>query len=152
MGWTMLYLFVVLKIPIAALAYIVWWAIKQEPDPDEDVRDDGGTKKRPHPVPARPSAPAPRTRTASPSRPRRRACAPSRRAARSSRASASSAMITTTITSTPRMLVADDGLPLIAPELRLRLVARVTPLGRLAHPVVVVGHRDSIPCDTCGRG
>jgi hypothetical protein len=53
MGWTMLYLFVALKIPIAGAAYIVWWAVKQEPDPDEDVRDDGGTKKRPHPLPKR---------------------------------------------------------------------------------------------------
>ena len=45
MGWTMLYLFVALKIPIGALAYIVWWAVKQEPDPDEDVRDDGLTNR-----------------------------------------------------------------------------------------------------------
>jgi hypothetical protein len=53
MGWTMLYLFVALKIPILAAIYIVWWAVKQEPDPNEDARDDGGTKKRPHPVPRR---------------------------------------------------------------------------------------------------
>ena len=53
MGWTMLYLFVALKIPIAAAIYLVWWAVKQEPDPDEDARDDGGTKKRLHPVPKR---------------------------------------------------------------------------------------------------
>ena len=87
MGSTMLYLFVALKIPIGALAYIVWWAVKQEPDPDEDVRDDGGTKKRPHPVPSAALGPRAGTRTVRPSRPRRRACAPSRRAARSSRAS-----------------------------------------------------------------
>ena len=87
MGWTMLYLFVALKIPIGGAGYIVWWAVKQEPDPDEDARDDGGTKKRPHPVPSAARAPRAATRTARPSRPRRRACAPSRRAARSSRAS-----------------------------------------------------------------
>jgi hypothetical protein len=56
MGWTMLYLFVALKIPILAAGWLVWWAVKQEPDPSEDVRDDGGTK-RPHPVPRLPRAP-----------------------------------------------------------------------------------------------
>ena len=49
-GWTMLYLFVALKIPIAAAIYIVWWAIKQEPDPSEDAPDDGGSKTRLHPI------------------------------------------------------------------------------------------------------
>ena len=38
-GWTMLYLFVALKIPIVAAIWLVYWAIKQEPDPSEDVRD-----------------------------------------------------------------------------------------------------------------
>ena len=52
-GWTMLYLFVALKIPIVAAIYLVWWAVKQEPDPAEDARDDGGTKQRPHPLPRR---------------------------------------------------------------------------------------------------
>jgi hypothetical protein len=46
-----------LKLPIAALIYIVWWAIKQEPDePSSD--DDGGIKRRrphpPKPFPRRP--------------------------------------------------------------------------------------------------
>ena len=49
----MLYLFVALKIPIAAAIYIVWWAVKQEPDPSEDAPDDGGSKTRPHPIPRR---------------------------------------------------------------------------------------------------
>jgi hypothetical protein len=58
MGWTMLYLFVALKIPIAAALYLVYWAVKQEPDPSEDgVRDDGGAPKRPHPVPHLPRTP-----------------------------------------------------------------------------------------------
>ena len=48
MGWTMLYLFVALKIPILVLGYIVWWAVHQTDDPAE-TRDDGGTKTRPHP-------------------------------------------------------------------------------------------------------
>jgi hypothetical protein len=38
-----------LKLPLAALIYIVWWAIKQEPD-ESSSDDDGGVKrKRPHP-------------------------------------------------------------------------------------------------------
>jgi hypothetical protein len=46
----MLYLFVALKLPIVAAGLIVWWAVRQAPDPDEvPVRDDGGTKVRPHP-------------------------------------------------------------------------------------------------------
>jgi hypothetical protein len=58
MGWTMFYLFVALKIPIVAAIWLVYWAIKQEPDPSEGVRDDGGTaKKRPHPVPRLPRNP-----------------------------------------------------------------------------------------------
>jgi hypothetical protein len=57
MGWTMFYLFIALKIPICAAIYLVYWAIKQEPDPSEDVRDDGGAKTRPHPVPRLPRSP-----------------------------------------------------------------------------------------------
>ena len=53
MGWTMLYLFVALKLPILAAAWIVWWAIKAEPDLSEEDRDYGGTKRRPHPIPRR---------------------------------------------------------------------------------------------------
>jgi hypothetical protein len=73
MGWTMLYLFVALKIPIGAAIYLVYWAVKQEPDPDEDgVRDDGGSAKRPHPVPRLPRNPrrGPHGEAAPPSPPR----------------------------------------------------------------------------------
>ena len=39
-----------LKVPIAALIYIIWWAIKQEPEETPPSDDDGGLKrKRPHP-------------------------------------------------------------------------------------------------------
>jgi hypothetical protein len=57
MGWTMLYLFVALKLPIVAAIWLVYWAVKQEPDPSEDVRDDGGIANRPHPVPRLPRSP-----------------------------------------------------------------------------------------------
>jgi hypothetical protein len=52
----MLWLFFALKIPLLTLCWIVWWAIKQEPEVDEH-RDDGGIKRRRHPVPKLPRAP-----------------------------------------------------------------------------------------------
>jgi len=59
-GWTFFFLMVVLKVPIAALFSIVWWAIKATPDVPEEQHDDGGSK--------RPQPPQPRT---PPRRPRR---------------------------------------------------------------------------------
>jgi hypothetical protein len=58
MGWTMLYLFVFLKLPIVAACWIVWWAVHQETDTD-DARSDGGPKRprKPHPRPRRPRPP-----------------------------------------------------------------------------------------------
>jgi hypothetical protein len=40
-----------LKLPVAALIYLVWWAIKQEPEDDSSSSDgDGGIKRhRQHP-------------------------------------------------------------------------------------------------------
>jgi hypothetical protein len=41
---------VALKLPIAALIYLVWWAIRQTPDEPAPSDDDGGIKRhRPHP-------------------------------------------------------------------------------------------------------
>jgi hypothetical protein len=37
---------VALKIPLAALIYIVWWAIKQEPEEQTPSNDDDGGIKR----------------------------------------------------------------------------------------------------------
>ena len=49
-----------LKLPLAALIYIVWWAIKQEPD-ESSSDDDGGIKRRHHrPHPPRPFPRRPR--------------------------------------------------------------------------------------------
>jgi hypothetical protein len=39
-----------LKIPLAGLIYLVWWAIHQEPDEASSQDDDGGIKRNPrHP-------------------------------------------------------------------------------------------------------
>ncbi len=50
MTWGFIWLMLALKLPLAALIYIVWWAIKQEPE-DSAPDDDGGIKRqhRPHP-------------------------------------------------------------------------------------------------------
>jgi hypothetical protein len=55
MGWTMLYLFVFLKLPIVAACLLIWWAVRQEPE----YEDDGGGpgRRRPHPAPKLPHAP-----------------------------------------------------------------------------------------------
>jgi hypothetical protein len=51
MGWTFVYLMLILKIPIVALLTIVWWAIRSTPEESEPVRadDGGGTKVPPRP-------------------------------------------------------------------------------------------------------
>jgi hypothetical protein len=47
MDWAFIWLMFVLKIPIAALLLIVWWAIRSEPTEGEiPGTDDGGTKTR----------------------------------------------------------------------------------------------------------
>lgn len=55
MGWTFFWLMVVLKLPIAALFYIVYWAVKQS---DTDVLPDGGDGGvKPHHPPRLPRHP-----------------------------------------------------------------------------------------------
>jgi hypothetical protein len=79
MGWTMLYLFVALKLPIVAAGWLIWWAVRQEPDLAED-RGDGGSRTRPHPVPRLPRSPrrGPHGDAAAPPPPRVRPPAPVR--------------------------------------------------------------------------
>ena len=70
MGWTMLYLFVFLKLPIVAACLLIWWAVRQTPE----YEDDGGGPglRRPHPVPKMPHAPrrGPNSEQALPAPPR----------------------------------------------------------------------------------
>jgi hypothetical protein len=75
--WTFVYLMLGLKLPIAALLWIVWWAVHQTPEEDgiPTGPDDGGSKRPVHPrrpFPRRPRrgphgdpplASPPRTRT-----------------------------------------------------------------------------------------
>jgi hypothetical protein len=54
----MLYLFVALKVPIVMLFVLIWWAVRQEPDPAEEPGDGGQRRmQRPHPPPRLPHAP-----------------------------------------------------------------------------------------------
>jgi hypothetical protein len=60
MGWTFVYLMLILKIPIAALLFIVWWAIRSAPEQPETENADGpgGSKtRRRHPRPPLPRQP-----------------------------------------------------------------------------------------------
>lgn len=48
--WAMFWLILVMKIPIAALLYIVWWALRDPPLPGADPGDGGGgISLDPHP-------------------------------------------------------------------------------------------------------
>jgi hypothetical protein len=55
MGWTLFFMMVILKIPLVAAILLIWYAIKQEPAPDEGVEDDDrGPRRKPPPAPRRP--------------------------------------------------------------------------------------------------
>lgn len=78
MGWTMFYLFVALKLPIIALCAIVWWAVRQAPEPETGTDGGGGgTHRRPHPRRPLPRSPrrGPHGEPALPSPPRTRPAA-----------------------------------------------------------------------------
>lgn len=78
----MVYLFVALKVPLIAACWLIWWAIRAEPEHVDEPGDDGGSKQRPHSREPRPrgprrgphSGPAPtapyRTRSPKPARAR----------------------------------------------------------------------------------
>jgi hypothetical protein len=50
-GWALFFMIVVLKIPLVAALWIIWYAIKAEPAADEEV--DGGSKRGPRRNPPR---------------------------------------------------------------------------------------------------
>ena len=83
--WGFLWVMIALKIPLAMLLYIVWWAIKQQPEPVAGDGHDGGIGDRPDGPPPRPSTPrrrGPHGEPVPPSPPRTRVPAVSRDAAR----------------------------------------------------------------------
>lgn len=56
--WTFIFLMAVLKIPVIAALWIVWWAVHQVPDQEPGPRGgDGGPRRHPHtrgPLPSTP--------------------------------------------------------------------------------------------------
>ncbi len=58
MTWGFVWLMLALKIPLAGLIAIVWWAVKQKPEDETSSEDDGGVKRQhphsPRPFPRRP--------------------------------------------------------------------------------------------------
>jgi hypothetical protein len=58
--WGFLWIMLALKIPLAALLAIVWWAVRSTPEPEADAGssdDDDGGIRRPHDRPPRPRDP-----------------------------------------------------------------------------------------------
>ena len=60
MSATFIFLMVVLKLPIFALFYIVWWAVHAKPEPEPVIGDDGGSKRPINPRPRHPRPALPR--------------------------------------------------------------------------------------------
>ena len=58
--WGFIWLMLALKLPLAGLIYIVWWAIKQEPEDNAPRDDDGGIKRQERLHPIRPFPRLPR--------------------------------------------------------------------------------------------
>jgi len=80
--WELIFLMVILKIPIVYLCWVVWWAVKSKPIPEEPAA------LQPVPVPPRPWDDPRRRRRRRPPRPHG---GPARGYARSSRAAAAHA-------------------------------------------------------------
>ncbi len=76
--WTFLYLMVFLKLPIVGLFWIVWWAVKAEPeqeiadDADSSEEGGGGSKRPREPVGPRPRSRGPHGDPRPPAPPRAR--------------------------------------------------------------------------------
>jgi hypothetical protein len=62
MDWAFIYLMFVLKLPIVALLWIVWWAIRSEPETAETELPDGGGGTKVRPPHKRPPLPRPNRR------------------------------------------------------------------------------------------
>jgi hypothetical protein len=54
-GWTLFFMVVILKIPLIAALWLIWYAIKAEPVPDEEA--DGGPRGPRRNPPRRPRPP-----------------------------------------------------------------------------------------------
>ena len=55
--WPIFFLAVVLKIPVLALMWLVYWAARQHDEPEAATDEDGGSRKRRRPQPHLPKGP-----------------------------------------------------------------------------------------------
>lgn len=55
----MIFMGLILKIPVAFAVWLIWWALKSQPDPAEASEDDGGQRSSRfrRPLPKRPRGP-----------------------------------------------------------------------------------------------
>jgi hypothetical protein len=52
MGWTLFFMIVILKIPMIAALWLIWYAVKAVPEPDEDTAgEDRGPRRKLPPMP-----------------------------------------------------------------------------------------------------
>jgi hypothetical protein len=49
-GWAFVWMMFVLKIPVAAALWLIWWAVREPPAVEEERTDgDGGSRRHRHP-------------------------------------------------------------------------------------------------------
>ena len=55
MGWTLFFMIVILKIPMIAALWLVWYAVKEVPQPEEEAQgdEDRGPRRKLPPRPPR---------------------------------------------------------------------------------------------------
>jgi hypothetical protein len=52
LGWTLFFMLVILKIPLFAALYLIWYAVKEEPAPEEEgTGEERGPRRRLPPLP-----------------------------------------------------------------------------------------------------
>jgi hypothetical protein len=54
---TFVWMFLVLKIPIVAALWLIWWAVTSEPEPATEEDQGGGGGRHPRPRPRKPLGP-----------------------------------------------------------------------------------------------
>jgi hypothetical protein len=53
MGWMLLFMLVILKIPLVGACWLIWYAVKDQPEPEEEPSggEDRGPRRKPPPRP-----------------------------------------------------------------------------------------------------
>lgn len=55
--WGFIWIMLVLKIPLVALLWLVWWSVRQTPEPETQADDEGGDGGLRKPLPTNPRHP-----------------------------------------------------------------------------------------------